>query len=142
MEDVPPGTGYLPPEYQALVAGGYDEVALLLQALEASKEDEDDICPGYSEAIKLTCMVANHLASLPPPPPPPPHERSFSDYEGQEVPPLPGILRRQRRHDHPQWVVINPPSLPPAGGRRRPRLRRRRVAGTGAVAGGLVFRFF
>jgi hypothetical protein len=34
-----------------------------------------------------------------------------ADYEGQEVPP-PGVSRRQRRHDHPQGVVINPPSQP------------------------------
>jgi hypothetical protein len=30
MEDVPPGAGYLPPEYQALMAGGYDEGAFLM----------------------------------------------------------------------------------------------------------------
>jgi hypothetical protein len=36
------------------VAGGYDEEALIQQALEASKMDEDKVCPGYSEAIKLT----------------------------------------------------------------------------------------
>jgi hypothetical protein len=30
MEDMPPCAGYLPPKYQALVAGGYDEEALLL----------------------------------------------------------------------------------------------------------------
>jgi hypothetical protein len=77
------------------VAGGYDEEALLLQALEASKADEDEVCPGYSEAIKLTGLVANHLALLPPPPPPlPPHARPFIDYKGQEVPPPPGFLRR------------------------------------------------
>jgi hypothetical protein len=34
-----------------------------------------------------------------------------ADYEGQEVPP-PGVSRRQRRHDHPQGVVINPPPQP------------------------------
>jgi hypothetical protein len=84
MEDVLPGAGYLPPEYQALMAGGYDEEALLLQALEASKADEEKVCPGYSEAIKLTGFVATHLASLPPPPPPPlpPHAWPFADYEG------------------------------------------------------------
>jgi hypothetical protein len=46
MEDVPPGAGYMPPEYQALVAGGYDDDALFLQALEASKADEDMVCLG------------------------------------------------------------------------------------------------
>jgi hypothetical protein len=30
------------------VAGGYDEEALFQQALEASKADEDEVCPGYS----------------------------------------------------------------------------------------------
>jgi hypothetical protein len=94
MEDVPPGAGDLPQEYQALVAGGYDEEALLQQALEASKADKDVVCPGYSEAIKLTGMVATHL----PPPPLPPHTRPFADYEG--------------RHDHPRGVVINSPPQP------------------------------
>jgi hypothetical protein len=89
-------------------AGAYDEEALLLQALEASKADEDKVCPGYSEAIKLTGMVTNHLASLPPPPPLPPHEPPMAAYKGQEVPL--GVSRR--RHDHPHGVVINPP--PPA----------------------------
>jgi hypothetical protein len=112
MEDVPPSAGYLPLEYQALVTGGYDEEALLLRALEASKADENTICPGYSEAIKLTGLVANHLASLPPPPPLPQHARPFADYEGQEVPPPPGVSRRQRRYDHPQGVVINLPPQP------------------------------
>jgi hypothetical protein len=80
IEDVTPGAGYLPPAYQALMAGGYDEEALLLQALEASKADEDMVCPGYTEAIKLTGLVANHLASMPSPLPP--HARPFADYEG------------------------------------------------------------
>jgi hypothetical protein len=101
MEDVPPGVEYVPPEYQALVADGYDEETILLQAMEASKADEDEVCPGYNEAIKLTGLVANHLASLPPPSPHPPHARPFADYEGQEVPPPPGVSRRQRRRDHP-----------------------------------------
>jgi hypothetical protein len=43
MVDVPPGAGDLPPEYQALVAGGYDDEALFQQALE--------------ESIKLSGMV-------------------------------------------------------------------------------------
>jgi hypothetical protein len=81
MEDVPPGAGDLPQEYQALVAGGYDEKALLQQALEASKAEKDVVCPGYSEAIKLTGLVATHLASLPPPPPLPPHAWPFADYK-------------------------------------------------------------
>jgi hypothetical protein len=112
MEDVPPGAGDMPPEYQALVAGGYDKEALFQQALEASKADEDEVCPGYSEAIKLTGLVATHLASLPQPPPLPPHARPFADYEGQEVPPPPRVSCRQRRHDHPHGVVINPPPQP------------------------------
>jgi hypothetical protein len=94
------------------VVSGCDEEALLQQALEASKADEDEVCPGYSEAIKLTGLVATHLASLPPPPPLPPHARPFADYEGQEVPQPPGVSRRQHRHDHPQGVVINPPPQP------------------------------
>jgi hypothetical protein len=69
------------------VAGGYDEEAHFQLALEASKADKDEVCPRYSEAIKLIGLVANHLASLPPPLPP--HARPFADYEGQEVPPPP-----------------------------------------------------
>jgi hypothetical protein len=57
-------------------------------------------------------MVAVHLASLPPPPQLPPHVPLLAAYEGQEVPPPPGIPRRQRRHDHPHGVVINPPPHP------------------------------
>jgi hypothetical protein len=84
MEDAapPPGAGDLPPEYQAVVAAGYDEEALLQQVLEASKADEDKIFPGYSDAITLTGMVAEHLASLPPPPPLLPHVWPVADYEG------------------------------------------------------------
>jgi hypothetical protein len=89
------------------VAGGYDDEVLLLQALEASKADKDKVYPGYNEAIKLTGMVANHLASLPPLPP---HTPPMAAYEGQEVPLPLSVLRR--RHDHPHGVVINPP--PPA----------------------------
>jgi hypothetical protein len=91
------------------VAGGYDDEALFLRALEASKADKDMVCLGYNEAIKLMGLVANHLSSLLPPPPLPSHARPFADYEGQEVPSPPGVSRRQRRHDHPQGVVINPP---------------------------------
>jgi hypothetical protein len=62
--------------------------------------------PGYSDAIALTDMVAEHLASLPPPPPLPPHARPGADYEEQEVPPSPSVPRRW--HYHPHGVVINP----------------------------------
>jgi hypothetical protein len=111
MEDAapPPSVGDLPPEYQAVVAGGYDEEALLQLVLEASKASEDARLEGYINA--LTGMVAEHLASLPPPPPLPPHARPVADYEGQEVPP-PDVSCRQRRHDHPQGVFINPPPQP------------------------------
>jgi hypothetical protein len=50
-------------------------------------------------------MVAEHLVSLPPPPQLSPHVRPVVDYEGQEVPPPPGVPRR--RCDHPHGVVIN-----------------------------------
>jgi hypothetical protein len=75
MEDIalPPGAGDLPSEYQAVVAVGYDEEALLQQVLEASKANEDKIFSGYNDGIALTGMVAEHLALLPPPPPLPPH---------------------------------------------------------------------
>jgi hypothetical protein len=96
--DVPQGAGDLPPEYQELMAGVYDEEALLQQVLEASKADVDEAYPGYSNAISLMGMVADHLASLPP------------HYERQEVPPPPSIPRRHR--DHPHGVVINPPPQP------------------------------
>jgi hypothetical protein len=80
--------------------------------LEASKADEDNAFLGYADAIALTGMVAEHLASLPPPPPLPPHAPPLAAYEGQEVPPPPGVPRRQRRHDYPHGVVINPPPQP------------------------------
>jgi hypothetical protein len=60
--DVPPGAGDLPPKYQALVAGSYNEEALLQQVLEASKAEEDEAYPGYSDAIALTGMVAGVAA--------------------------------------------------------------------------------
>jgi hypothetical protein len=84
MEDAapPPGAGDLPPEYQAVVAGGYDGEALLQQVLEASKADEDARYKGYSDAIALTGMVARHMASLPPLPPLPPHARPVADFVG------------------------------------------------------------
>jgi hypothetical protein len=64
MEDValPPGAKDLPPEYQAVVAAGYDEEALLQHVLEASKDDEDARYEGYSDTIALTGMVARHMA--------------------------------------------------------------------------------
>jgi hypothetical protein len=58
--------------------------------LEASKADEDKAYPGYSNAIALMGMVAEHLVSLPPPPLPP-HARLVADYEGKEVSPLPSV---------------------------------------------------
>jgi hypothetical protein len=79
--------------------------------LEASKADEDVAFPGYDEAIALTGMVAEHIASLPPPPLLLPHA-PLAAYEGQEVPPPPGVPRRQRRHDHPHGVFIDPPLQP------------------------------
>jgi hypothetical protein len=39
----------------------------LQQVLEASKTDEDATLPSLLEAITLTRMVVEHLASLPPP---------------------------------------------------------------------------
>jgi hypothetical protein len=106
--DVSPGVGDLPPEYQALMAGGYDEEALLQLVLEASKADEDEAYPGYSDVVALTGMMAEDLASLPPPPPLPPHAPLLAAYKGQEVPPPPDVLRQRR--DHPHGVVTN---LPP-----------------------------
>jgi hypothetical protein len=60
MEDAAPpqGAGVLPPEYQAVVAGGYDEEALLQQVLKASKAEEDARFPDLQEALTLTGMVA------------------------------------------------------------------------------------
>jgi hypothetical protein len=110
MDDASPlGAMDLPPKYQAVVAAGYDKEALLRQVFEESKADEDKIFPGYSDIIALTGMVAEYMASLPPPPPLPPHAPLLVAYEGQEVPPPPGVRRRQLRHDHPNGVVINPP---------------------------------
>jgi hypothetical protein len=60
--------------------------------LVASKTDNDVHFEGYSDAIALTGMVAQHMASLPPPPTLPLHARPVADYEGQEVPP--GVSRR------------------------------------------------
>jgi hypothetical protein len=108
----PPGARDLPPKYQAIIAGSYDKEALIQQVLEAYKADEDARYEGYNNAIALTGMVAWHMASLPPPPPLPPHARPVAVYVGQEVPPPPGISRPRRRHDHPQGVVINPPTQP------------------------------
>jgi hypothetical protein len=55
---------------------------LLQQVLDASKADEDKAYAGYSDAIGLTGMVAEHLASLPPPPPLPLHALLLEAYEG------------------------------------------------------------
>jgi hypothetical protein len=78
---VPPGAGDLPPEYQAVVAAGYDEDALLQQVLEESKADEDKRFPDLQEALTLTEMVARHLSLLPPPPPLPSHAPLLAAYE-------------------------------------------------------------
>jgi hypothetical protein len=104
MEDtaLPAGVGDLSPEYQAVVVGGYDEEALLQLVLEASKADEDARFPGIQEALTPTGMVAQHMASLPPPLPLPPYAPLLAVYEGQKVPPLFSVSRRQRRRDHPQ----------------------------------------
>jgi hypothetical protein len=69
--------------------------------------DEDKAYLGYSDAIALTGMVAEHLASLPPPPPLMPHAPLLAAYKGQEVPRSPGVSRRRRDQLH--GVVINPP---------------------------------
>jgi hypothetical protein len=114
MEDVapPPGAEDLPLEYQAVVAGGYDEEALLQLVLEASKADKDVRFPDLQEALTLTGMVVQHMALLPPPPPLPPHAPLLAAYEGQEVPPPPGVSRCQHHLDHPQGVVMNLPPQP------------------------------
>jgi hypothetical protein len=80
--------------------------------LEASKADKDERFLYFQEALTLTGMVVQHLASLSPPPPLPLHAPLLAMYEGQEVPPPSGVPRRQRRHDHPHGVVINPPPQP------------------------------
>jgi hypothetical protein len=80
--------------------------------LEASEADEDTAFPGYDEAIALTGMVTEHIASLPPPPPLRAHAPPLTDYEGKEVPPLTGVPRRHCHRDHPHGVVINSPLQP------------------------------
>jgi hypothetical protein len=114
MEDAapPPGAGDLPPEYQAVVVGGYDEEALLQLVLEASKVDEDTPFSDLQEVLSLTGMVAQHMALLPPPSPLSPHAPLLVAYEGQEMPPPLGVSCREHRHDHPQGIVINPPPQP------------------------------
>jgi hypothetical protein len=104
-----PGARDLSPEYQTVIAGGYDEEALMQQVLEAPKADENKFFPSYIDAIALTSMVAEHLTSLPPPPPLPSHAWPVADYKGQEVPPSPGV---PRRHGHPYRVFINPQPQP------------------------------
>jgi hypothetical protein len=97
MEDATsPGAGDLPTKYQAALAAGYDEDALLQQVLEASKAYEDHAFPDLQEALALTGMVAEYLASLPPPPQVPPHAPLLVVYEGQEVPPSPGVIMTTR----------------------------------------------
>jgi hypothetical protein len=91
----PPSTGNPPPEYQPVLAAGYDEDALLQQVLKASKADEDRAFPDLQEALDLTGMVVEHMSFLPPPPPLLPHAWLVADYEGQEVPPPPGVPRRR-----------------------------------------------
>jgi hypothetical protein len=79
------------------------------QVLEASKTNKDHALPDLQEALALTGMVAEHLASLPPPPPLRLHAPLLAAYEGQEVPPPPSVLHHRHRHDHPHGVVINSP---------------------------------
>jgi hypothetical protein len=116
------------PEYQAVVAAGYNEEALLQQVLEACKDDEDARFEVYNDAIALTGMVAQHMVSLPPPPPLPPHTRQVADYEGQEVPPPPGVSRRQRHHDRTATYFLYGP--------RRKRTRTNRLHRRDAPARG------
>jgi hypothetical protein len=52
MEDAAqPGADDLLPEYQVVLATGYNEDALLQQVLEASKTDEDRTLPDLQEAL-------------------------------------------------------------------------------------------
>jgi hypothetical protein len=121
MEDaaLSPSAGDLPPEYQAVVAAGYDEEALLQQVLEESKADEDERFPDLQQALTLTGMMAQHLASLPPPPPLPLHALLLVAYWGRRY--------RCRPAFHAGGVTTRTEwsSTAPAGGHRRPRLRRR-----------------
>jgi hypothetical protein len=102
LEDTaPPGAGNLPPEYHAILAVGYDEDTLLQQVLEAYKANEDARFPNLQEALTLTGMVAEHLASMPPPHPLSAHTSPQTAYLRQEVPPPPvlhpsGIVRTTR----------------------------------------------
>jgi hypothetical protein len=108
IEDAaPPNAGNLPPEYQPVLAAGYDEDALLQQVLEASKANEYRTFPDLQEALALAGMVAKHLASLPPPPPLPPHTRHVADYKGKEVPPPPGVPRRWINSQPQPEVIVN-----------------------------------
>jgi hypothetical protein len=109
-----PGIGNLPPAYKVVLAAGYDEEALIQQVLEASKVGEDAAFPDLQEAIALTKMVAEHMASLPTPPLLPAHAPPQAAYQGQEVLSPSGAPPRQRRQDHPHVVGINPRS-PSAG---------------------------
>jgi hypothetical protein len=80
--------------------------------LEASKADEDHAFPNLQEALALTGMVVEHLASLPTPPPLLLHAPLLAAYEGQEVSPPPDIPCHQHHHDHLHGVVINSPAQP------------------------------
>jgi hypothetical protein len=106
MDDATPSDARdLPLEYQAVLAARYDEKALLQQVLEASKADKDVAFLDLQEAIALTRMVAEHMASRPRPSPLRVHAPPQAAYDWQEVPPPP----RRCRQDHPHRVVINPP---------------------------------
>jgi hypothetical protein len=114
LEDTaPPGAGNLPPEYHAILAVGYDEDTLLQQVLEAYKANEDARFPNLQEALTLTGMVAEHLASMPPPHPLSAHTSPQAAYLRQEVPPPSGVPPRRHRQDHPHGLFINPPQPQP-----------------------------
>jgi hypothetical protein len=55
------GNGDLLPEYEAVLAAGYDEEAFLEQALAASATKEDKQFPDLAEVVKLTRMVAESV---------------------------------------------------------------------------------
>jgi hypothetical protein len=102
---------HLPPEYQSVLAIDCDKEALLQQALDASKTEDEAAFPDLPYAMRLMRMVAKLLASLPPPPLLPVYAPPLAAYKGQEVPPPPDASP-QHRQDHPHGVVINPPPQP------------------------------
>jgi hypothetical protein len=57
--------------------------------------------------MELMGMVANHRASLPHSPLLPAYAPPQAQYDGQEVPPPPGVPHRHQ-HDHPHWQVTDP----------------------------------